>query len=360
MPTRPFLVLRPAVFAVALLLLASCGSSSSSTTSTVAMIPESIVIADRGAGTLSVIDTTTDTVVKTVALPGATLPTAPGYVVYSAAHDRLYVGDTANHRVIALGGPGFTALPDLLTVADAFHMWAHGSQLWVVDRVDKSLAVFDLDTHTRIAVVPVPPDLVALGGVPHDVVVDITHAFVTVASVSNAPDVVVKYSRTTFAEVARVSVGDDPHAFLHPTSRSLYVACQDTDNVFVIDRDTLGVLTTVPTFGGHGVWIPASGQALYVTNFPGHIVGGDPGPNADGLFTVDLNTNTSLGGTSIGFPAPHNLASTADGSKLYLTHSEGGTRVSVFDLATPTSKPVFRTAVTVGANPFGLARVPAR
>ncbi|MDA1195905.1 MAG: hypothetical protein O2894_12065 [Planctomycetota bacterium] len=131
----------------------------------------------------------------------------------------------------------------------------------------------------------------------------------------------------------------------------------DTDDVHVLHRDTMATVTVVPIFGGHGVWIPPHGQTLYVTNFPGHVVGGLPGPGAVGLFAVDLGTNAALGGITVPFTAPHNIASTTDGMKLYVTHSNGATSVSVYDIPTPGSDPVFREEITVGTNPFGIAAV---
>ena len=164
-----------------------------------------------------------------------------------------------------------------------------------------------------------------------------------------------KYDRTTLGEVDRASVGDDPHVFPHPTSRKLHVACQDTDDVHVLDRDALDALGVIPILGGHCVWVPPHGQTLYVTHFPSHLPGGLPGPGAVGLFAVDLDPDTPLGGLATPYSGPHNLASTDDGHKLYVTHSNGGTKVTVYDLPTPTSVPELLGEIDVGGNPFGIA-----
>ncbi len=333
-------------------LLASCGDAAPIETP-----PPYIVVANRADGTFSVIDTDTDTLVRHVPLPGGAKPATPGYVAYVPRLRRLYVGDDANRRISVFQVPEFFHLFDLPMPADVFHLWVNDRQLWAVDRDALSLAVFDLDSSQRIGVIPIPADLRARGGVPHDVVVDATHAYVTVFRIAAAPDVVVKYSCDTLTEVGRASVGDDPHVFLHPTAPRLYVACQDTDNVFVLDRATMAEITVVPIFGGHGVWVPPPGQTLYVTNFPSHVVGGEPGPGALGVFAVDLDTDTAIGGVGTSRTGAHNLNSTADGTKLYITHSDGGSMVGVYDVSDPDAVPVFLREILVGKNPFGIARL---
>lgn len=340
---------------VAALMLSGCGTEAPPA----AMEPvprEFVLVANRGSASLSVIDVETDLVVETVPLPGGALPTDVGYVAFSALHERVYVGDDANKRIIVMRAADFTHVVDLAMPSDVFHMWLDDTQLWAVDRDDKSVVAFDLATNARLTVAPIPADLEALGGKPHDVVVDGNHAFVTVLAVNAAPDVVVKYSKTTFTEVDRAPVGEDPHVFLHPSDRRLYVACQDTDNVFVLNRDTMAQLGVVPIFGGHGVWIPAHGQTLYVSNFPSHVIGGQPGPGATGLFAVELGTDTAIGGLPTPFSSPHNITSTRDGSKLYVTHSNGAGKVTVYDVAGPASIPVLARDIDVGTTPFGIAQ----
>ncbi|MGE4199218.1 MAG: YncE family protein [Vulcanimicrobiota bacterium] len=321
--------------------------------------PQVVLVANRTSGDVTVIDASTDTVFATITLPPAANPSRPGYVVYSAALNRIYVGDDANDRIVALAANDFSFVATLTVPMDVFHMWLNQTQLWAIDRQDKSLVVFDLITNTRLAVIKIPADLEALGGVPHDIVVDDQAAYATILGVGGGgPDVVVKYSTTTLAEVGRANVGLDPHVILHPTDNRLFVACQSTDNVFVFNRNTLAQLDVIPILGGHGVWVPPHGQSLYVTNFPGHVVGGLPGPNPDGLFAVNLNNDTAIGSLATPVAQAHNLTSTADGSKLYLTHSNAGRTVSIYTVASPTSLPVLAGQVQAGTNPFGIVFIP--
>ena len=56
-------------------------------------------MANRGSGTISVIDVRTDQVVGTYALPAGPNPPEPMYVFYNPKHSRLFVGDRSNNRM---------------------------------------------------------------------------------------------------------------------------------------------------------------------------------------------------------------------------------------------------------------------
>ncbi len=305
-------------------------------------------------GTVSVISTVSDTVTHTLTLPNGTDPSAAGYVVYSPVSKQIYVGDTANSRVVAYRTSDLGLAGILATDSDAFHMWTNGNQLWVVDRTAKSAIVFDVNTQQRLATVGVPEDLQQAGGVPHDVTLDGTHAFLTVLGLAGVPDVVVKFDRVSFQEVARVNVGEDPHVFLNPTNSELYAACEGTDNVFILNRTTLQVLAEVEAAGAHGTWVPSHGNSLFTTNFPGHTLGG----TVPGLIAIDLNSRVVAGSVPPPVPRPHNVFGTADGTKAYVTHTDGGTTVSVYSIDPTSGVPRFLTQVAVGVDPFGITLFP--
>jgi DNA-binding beta-propeller fold protein YncE len=204
-----------------------------------------------------------------------------------------------------------------------------------------------------ITTVPLPADLVELGGKAHDVILDRRAAYVTMLGLPGDNDYVIKYDRKTFQEVARAPVGKDPHVILTEKKGLLYVAAQNSNNVTVLKRHNLSQVTTIDVPGAHGVWIPRSARVLYVTNLPG---GG-----ADGLFTVDLRTNTVLDAVDTAFPTPHNVVATQKGDKLYVTHSgPDANQVTVYTISKKNPIPVPAGDVIVGLNPFGLAFVPDR
>ena len=312
-----------------------------------------IVVANRAGGTLSVIDADTDTVINTVTLPGDNTP-EPMYVVYVKKNHRVFVGDRANNQVVAFNADDFSVVGTVPAGDGVFHMWAErkNPQLWVNNDVDNTITVFDPTDLTVITTVSLPDDLIELGGKPHDVVLDREAAYVTMLGLSGANDYVIKYDRENFQEVDRAQVGQDPHVILTPKNDLLYVAAQNSNEVSVLERDDLSKVATIEVSGAHGVWIPRSGDVLYVTNLPGA-----------SLFTIDLDTNAILGAPvpTGGVPTAHNLVATKNGRKLYVTHSGAmADQVTVYTISKQNPRPVLAGAITVGLNPFGLAFVPER
>ena len=302
-----------------------------------------IVVANRDDGTLSVIDVETNAV-TTVAMPDGG---EPMYVVYTPAQDRVFVGDRANSRVVAFDAQTFEVEGVVPTGAGVFHMWAEPrlGQLWVVGDVDNTLTVVDPQALTVLATIPVT------GGQPHDTVVSLrgTVAFASVF-VDGGTDQVVQYSTSTFEELGRVDVGEDPHLSLSRGGGDLYVPAQNSDVVDVFDRLTLAPVASLSVPGAHGAAMATGGGVFYTTNLPG--------AGAHGLFAIDTETNTVLGSVDTPVAVPHNIATTPDNARLYVTHSGPNTEVTVYTTSPGNPVPVFAATVTVGLNPFGLTYVP--
>lgn len=315
-----------------------------------------IVVANRAGGTISVIDVATDQVIDTIALPG-TNTAEPMYVVYSKFGDHVFVGDRANNQVVVYDADDFSFVDAIPAGVGVFHMWAdtRGRQLWVNNDEDDTATVINTHTLEVITTVPMPADLVADGGKPHDVVLDRSgrFAYVTMVGFAGANDYLVQFSTRTFEEVNRTAVGKDPHVSLSNRGRALYVPAQNSNVVSVFDRVTLEPITDIAVPGAHGAGMRTDGKIFYTTNLPG---GG-----TDGLYTIDTRTNQVLGSpVDTAFPVPHNIALNPKGTKIYVTHS-GGTadQVTVYSASKKMPVPVATgDNITVGLNPFGLAFVP--
>ena len=318
--------------------------------------PGTFVTADRLSGTISVVSARDGSVLSTVALPQSATdnPPEPMYVVYVALNNSVLVGDRANDRVVAFDADDYSVLGTVAAGGGVFHMWASGTgaQLWVNNDIDNTTSVIDPVTLSIIATVPMPADLVAAGGKPHDVIVsfDGREAYVSMLGLAGPNDYVVQFETSTFAEVARAAVGQDPHVSLNRNDGQLYVAAQNSNVVTVLDRASLAHVTDIAIPGAHGVGMSVNGNQLYVTNLPG---GG-----TDGLFTVDTR-DLALAGSPIDtpFPIPHNVAVSPNGRRVAVTHS-GATadKLSIYLI----DKGVLTLAAftTVGTNPFGIAYVP--
>lgn len=314
-----------------------------------------IVVADRGSGTITVIDARTDTVTQTLELPVGDNPAEPMYVHYSPIRNRVFVGDRGNDRVVVYRAGNLQVETTVAAGAGVFHMWGStaAGQLWVNNDIDNTCTVIDLQTLDVIGTVPTPADLVSLGGKPHDVILDPAgnYAYVTVLSGPGPNDHVVQFSTTTFEEVGRAAVGKDPHVSLNRRGELLYVPCQNTNEVYVLDRNTLDTVDVLSVPGAHGAGMTNNGRYFYTTNLSG---GG-----ADALWTIDTTTGQVVGRpTDSPYAVPHNIAVTPGGHKLYLTHSGPNDKVTIYRTVGRNRIPILVGEVTTGANPFGIAWVP--
>lgn len=317
-----------------------------------------VVVADRGSGTISVIDAKHDQVIGTHMLPaepGEPTP-EPMYVVYVKQMRRVFVGDRANDRVAVFNARDFSVVGTVPAGAGVFHMWAdpQGQQMWVNNDIDKTTTVFNPKTLEVIATVPTPADLVDMGGKPHDVILGPQgdYAYVTVLGFSGPSDYVVQFSTDSFMEVARAAVGKDPHLSVAQNLPWLFVPCQNTDEVYVLELMGLGQQTVIAVPGAHGAGMSPNGRFFYTTNLPG---GG-----AHALYTISTKS-LSVEGMPVDTPymVPHNIAIAPNGKKLFVTHSGGmADKVTIYETHGYSPIPVYAGEVTVGFNPFGLTYVP--
>jgi hypothetical protein len=318
-----------------------------------------IVIANRASGTITVIDVASDRLLGTFALPPGEQTPEPMYVVY--ARDRVFVGDRANSRVAVFNPRTFALETTVPAGAGVFHMWADpfGYQLWVNNDVDKTCTVINPASLQVLATVPLPADLAASGR-PHDVILDPAngqYAYVTMIGVAGAADYVVKFSTQSFTEVARAAVGKDPHVSATAHNHLLYVPCQNSHTLIVLDRQTLAEVTRLAIPGAHGAGMAADGSTFFTTNISG---GG-----TDALWPISTVSNTVAGEpVDAPYATPHNIALTpgynvffSQPRKLYLTHS-GATanQVTVYQLKG--NRPELHKTILTGFNPFGLSYVP--
>ena len=313
-----------------------------------------VVVANRASGSISIIDVATDTAFD-IPLTGVNTP-EPMYVVSSPASGRLFVGDRANNQVVVFRTRDFSVEDTVPAGNGVFHMWASPSarQLWVNNDIDNTVTVIDTISLGVVATIPLPADLVSLGGKPHDVIVapNAPFAYVSMLGFSGDNDYVIQYHTKSFMELNRAAVGKDPHLSLARQNRRLYVPCQNSDSVYILDRTTLEELDVLMVPGAHGAGMSVNGKIFYTTNLPG---GG-----IDGLFTIGTKLDSLIGEPAdTPFTVPHNIALTPDGKKIYVTHSGGPNDVvSVYTATRLDPVPKYLTSITVGNNPFGLDYVP--
>lgn len=338
------------VLSLASFVLANFGTSS---TATAGNNPyHHMLVANRASGSISQIDIGTN-LVTNYALPMAANPAEPMYIVYSPDNELVYVGDRGNNRLVVYNANNYAnSIGEVPVGAGIFHMWGdpNHNQLWVNNDIDKTVSVVDMLSQSTIATFSTPSDLNALGGKPHDVFLNpnAPFAYVTMLGVSGNTDWVVKYSTETFMELDRVEVGDDPHVSYSPSLDQLFAPTQG-GGVAVIDGSTFDVTTTINVPNSHGAWLSPDEATFYTTNIA------DGG--TAGLVSIDTATLTISDSVDAPFSIPHNVITTPDQSRLYLTHSGGANdKVSIYDVSNP-ANPVYLESVTTEFNPYGIALI---
>ena len=315
-----------------------------------------IVVANRASGSISVIDANTAQLTGTYDLPqyaGDATP-EPMYVNHSQRHQRVFVGDRANNRVVVFNSRTYEVEGTVPAGLGVFHMWTDrgGKQLWVNNDVDNTITVINTSTLAVAATIDIPADLVAMGGKPHDVAVSHRnrYAYVTVLGIEGPHDYLIQYETNSFTEVRRQPVGKDPHVSLG-VNTNLYVPCQNSDQVLVFDPRSLDLVAEINAPGAHGATMARNGKRFYTTNLPGGGTGA--------LYAIDTRNNEIAGDpVDTPYPVPHNLTTSPNGKKLFVTHSGGSSdKVTVYSLTGPDRHPVYFGEVTVGFNPFGIGVV---
>ena len=294
---------------------------------------------------MSVIDTATDAVGATVAVGEA-----PGDVAVALDGSRIYVGnfdngtisviDTGTNTVVAT-----LAAPNLVSIA----LSPDGTRLYATNFSADALTVIDTVTHAVVATVGVgdSPFKIVGATTPAGMRVYVTHlvdAFVTVIDAA------------TNTVVTTVTV-DHPgtYAAVTPDGTRAYVATPgffDDHSVSVIDTVTNTWIDTVDlsegvgdAFHPWGVAITPDGRRAYVTH---RIITGSPGV----VSVIETVTNTVADEVTVG-EVPSGVAITPDGSRAYVTNADSDT-VSVIEI--PTN--IVVATVPVGVSPFGIAITP--
>lgn len=296
---------------------------------------EKVVVANRGNGTISLIDANTNAVSSTIAIAGS----EPMYAVYVPTKDKIYVGDRLGKKVHIVN-PQSKAVEGFVNVGNGvFHMWADGlgKQLWVNNDVDNTISVIDLATHTVVQTINV-------GAKPHDVFLtkDGTKAFVSIITSSTTNDKVYLYNSSNYTKTAEVNVGKDPHLFHLQGSNRLFVPCQ-SGQIYTLNGSDLTVISNSNFVGAHGIFATNDQNYIFATNIA---AGQLYGLNASNSSQIGAATTTPTG-------TPHNITINESGTKLFISHSgAAATAVTIYNLNAGAA--TYSSTTTAGTNPFGI------
>ena len=314
--------------------------------------PGRVIVANRGAASLTVIDAAADTVLQTLALPSGSVTPEPVYLAYTRAGNRLWVGDRGNDRLLVYDARTLTQAGTVATGKGNAHIAVSSDekQLWISNDIDNTLTVVDPATLAVVRTITLASDLNTSGGKVHDIAIDVPRAaaYVSVRNVAG-DDWVVSYNIQSFAETGRQRVGENPHVAIDGKGGVLQVMAE---NGFVRSFDaTLAKQREAAVTGAHGATLSADGKILYVANF----LSTDGVSALVALRTSDLTQVGSSISTTVA--KPHHLL-VSPGGRIYVTHSAANLdKVTVYSIDAA-GAPAFVKAVTVGINPQGIVWVP--
>ncbi|WP_284234960.1 YVTN family beta-propeller repeat protein [Mycobacterium antarcticum] len=266
-------------------------------------------VANVGDGTVSVIDTATDTVTNIVTVGidpfgVAVSPSGTRAYVTNFGEDTVSVIDTATNTVTATISVGDN--PRWVAVSP------DGAAAYVANSGDDdTVSVIDTATNTVTATITVGENPDGLAVSPDGAAVYVANALDDTVSVIDT---------ATNTVTATITVGDDPFGVaVSPDGATVYVTNDNDDTVSVIDTATNTVTATI-TVGvvPAGVAVSPDGATVYVAN-----------QNDDTVSVIDAATKTVIATHTTG-EDPTFVAVSPDGTRLYVSNFDDDT-VSVLD-----------------------------
>jgi YVTN family beta-propeller protein len=300
--------LRGRAFALGAILL---GSSALVTAAPFAYVPNS-GLSGSGPSTVSVIDTATNTVIRTITVgPRPRTVSVSPTQVFIANQGEPSPSDTGSVSVISIATNTVTAT---IPVEAAFGIASFGDRLYV-SGFTNAVSVISLASNSVIATIPIPGGIpsAGVGAEPLGVVVAPSGARVYT---SNFIDKSVSVIDTaSLSIVATVRLTDQPQAIaIDPSGSRVYTA--NLNSVSVIDTATNSLVMHIPASLANGLaWpqalaVDPSGTSLYVTN---SIAG-----------TVSVFSTATLSPTAVVSisGSPQGISFTPDGSKAYVADKD--------------------------------------
>ncbi|WP_245646881.1 YncE family protein [Microtetraspora niveoalba] len=237
--------------------------------------------ANPDLGSVSVIDTATNTVTATVAAPGTTLVVSPdGRKVYVTGQGAgsVTVIDTATNTVSAripvAGYQGIAVTPD-------------GSRVYVSHWSEHGVSVIDTATNRVVAVVPTTGGCYGLAVHP-----DGTRVYVA----DNEAQIVSVINTATNTISRSIGVGSPPTGVaVTPDGAGVYVGCEEGP-VSLIDSVGNKVVATIPVWDAGALAVSPDGTFVYVPDYSKHT-----------LSVINVAGNTVTGTVAVG-PNPCSVA----------------------------------------------------
>jgi YVTN family beta-propeller protein len=315
-------------------------------------LAQNAYITNSGDGTVSVIDTVTNTVIATIAV-GA----QPFGVAVAPDRSKVYITNNAGNSVSVIDTATNTVVATILVQENSpigVAVTPDGGKAYVANQSSESVTIIDTATNTVTGRIFVGDFHLATGVA---VTPDGTKVYVTSlnpggpSSVAGAVSVIDTATNTVVTALPGPSgeAGIAPFGVaVTPDGSKVYVANRFSNSISVINTATNALAATIPIpLGGGdpiGVAVAPDGSKVYVTIAAAGLVA-----------VIDTTTNAMTATIQVG-GIPFGLAVTPDGSKVYIANNLSNT-VSV--IATATN--AVTATIPVGLNPvaFGVFIQPA-
>ena len=282
-------------------------------------------IANENSNTISVINTTTNTVVADLKAGSN-----PFGVSVSPDGSAVYVGNysSGNVSVINTATLGITTIPVGLN-PEGVAVSPDGSTLYVANNGSNNVSVINIATNAATTI--------AVGRNPGGLCLSADGSMLYVANEnSNTVSVITTANNTA---TGTILVGTYPQTVaVSPDGSKLYVSNFYSNGISVISTVTSQVITTIPVgTGPTGLVVSPDGSRVYA------VIHGTVS-----VSVIDAGSNTVIASIPVGV-APEGISLNQDGSLLYVT-GEGSNNVTVVN--TTTNAVV--TSITVDAAPSSL------
>ena len=289
-------------------------------------------VANHAANTVSVINTSNNTVVKTIPVG-----INPYGVVVNQAGTFAYVSNEGSGSVSVISTSTNTVVATIIVQNSPIGvaLTPNGKAAYVANAASNSVSVIKTGTKTVTATIPVQN--------PIGLAVHPNGTFVYVANGSGASASVI--STLTNKVVATIPVGSNPVAVaISPDGGTAYVTNSGSNSVSVIQTVNNTVVNTinVGSPGPAGAAVSPDGRWLYVAD--------SNDGNSGNLVTVIDTGSQTIAGTIVVGTGPHYIAFTQESAFAYVTN-DSSNDVSVINTY---SRAVVGT-ITVGTAPIGVA-----
>ncbi|MCI0619952.1 peptidoglycan DD-metalloendopeptidase family protein [Candidatus Wolfebacteria bacterium] len=217
-------------------------------------------ISNRSEDTVSVIDTETNTVIKTIVVGDE-----PIGVAISPDNRSVYVANFHENTLSVIDTTTNTALDTLPAGSAPIGIAVHPSngRAYITNLLSNRVSVLDLNTGSIITTIAVQPRPVGIAMRPNGNQVYITNEFTDLLTVIDT---------ATNTITTTIPVGPSPYWIaIHPDGNTAYVPSAAGGGLSVVNLTNNTVIQTVPGGGTTGVAVAPLGDRVYATDFSGFV-----------------------------------------------------------------------------------------